>query len=269
MVRQIICRSETVIKTVLIVAAVCICGCAKFDRSRAELETSAEHGAEFRDQATPVRASTPADPAIQKLLSPYKAEVSKLNEPIGIAAENFSVPARDGGFGSVIADVILWKARKDLDSRVDAAFTNSGGIRAPLDKGSITRAQIMKVLPFENRIVILELDKDELMQLGQELANTKGGNPISGMEISAAPDWKLMSVLIRKNRLKDQEGPFYIATNSFLAAGGAGSELLKNARKVEYDVLLSDAFIEYIQNIQERGDSLVMPERAQRYFVEE
>lgn len=58
--------------------------------------------------------------------------------------------------------------------KVDAAYQNSGGTRAPLDAGPITIRDIMTIMPFDNHLVILKMSAEDIADA------TKGGVQLSG-----------------------------------------------------------------------------------------
>ena len=57
---------------------------------------------------------------------------------------------------------------------------NNGGLRTTLAKGKITRGDIYKVMPFENELVILELNKTDFIGLLHYIT-ASGGEPFSGI----------------------------------------------------------------------------------------
>ena len=49
----------------------------------------------------------------------------------------------------------------------DICVMNNGGLRSTLAKGKITRGDIYTLMPFENKLVILELDRESYLELLQ------------------------------------------------------------------------------------------------------
>ncbi|MCI0514518.1 bifunctional metallophosphatase/5'-nucleotidase [candidate division KSB1 bacterium] len=64
-------------------------------------------------------------------------------------------------------------------TKADFSFINSGGIRKNLQKGKITRRDVMEILPFENYVYTFQVTGQELLQImelnAQKAANDAGG----------------------------------------------------------------------------------------------
>lgn len=79
-----------------------------------------------------------------------------LGEQIGFAAWGFETKSDEAGHW------IGHSWRKELG--VDVAIVNRGGIRQALAKGSITKNSVYSVLPFDNRLVVLDLKGSDLVR---------------------------------------------------------------------------------------------------------
>ena len=65
---------------------------------------------------------------------------------------------------------MLWKG-KLLDEQVRIALINGGSIRSSIPKGTITMGDIRTVLPFENKMVIIELTGAEIIETLEKVLN--------------------------------------------------------------------------------------------------
>jgi 5'-nucleotidase/UDP-sugar diphosphatase len=128
----------------------------------------------------PVRVSgTPSDPDFapedsfvkENAVDPVTAFSATLaSQPNGttelalrrsVTASNDPIRRRESGYGSVVTDSFLWKARQlaALDPQIDeptVALSNGGGIRADIDAGPINKAETFAALPFFNQIAVVE-----------------------------------------------------------------------------------------------------------------
>jgi 5'-nucleotidase/UDP-sugar diphosphatase len=127
----------------------------------------------------PVRVSgTPTDPDYaeedafikENAVDPVKAFSAGLaSQPNGTTevtlrrtatVTNDPIRRREAGYGSLVADSFLFKARQLASAAgVDApqiGLTNGGGIRADIPAGPINKAQTFAALPFFNQIVVVE-----------------------------------------------------------------------------------------------------------------
>ena len=79
----------------------------------------------------------------------------------GLSGVNDPGRRRESGYGSVVADSFLWKARQlaAADPQIDeptVGLTNGGGIREDILAGPINKAETFAALPFFNQIVVVE-----------------------------------------------------------------------------------------------------------------
>lgn len=113
------------------------------------------------------------DPTVKTLaVDPVAAFSASLeSQPVGATelaltrkvggTENDPIRRRESGFGNLVADSYLWKARQlaALDPAIDepqVAIANGGGIRADIPAGPINKAQTFATLPFFNQISVVE-----------------------------------------------------------------------------------------------------------------
>ena len=134
---------------------------------------------------------------------------------------------REAAIGNLIADAMRASAR------ADAAIMNGGGIRAGRIHApgmTITRRDILAELPFDNRIVTLEIGGGELRRALENglsrLPDSAGRFPqVSGLVIDVdpgkPPGSRIVSVEVGGAPL-DEGKTYRVATNDFLARGGDG-----------------------------------------------
>jgi 5'-nucleotidase/UDP-sugar diphosphatase len=174
------------------------------------------------------------DKQLLSLLTPYTQEADHmLSAVIGRATGTFSnrkTRIRETPLGDLIADAMQWYC---TGKNVDFAFQNGGGIRAPIFKGDITRKSLYEVLPFENTLIILTLKGSDILRLFEQMSGLGGKGHggflqvSKGIELTLAGK-KVKQVMIRGREL-DIDRIYRVATNSFLASGGDGYHMLKQA----------------------------------------
>lgn len=161
--------------------------------------------------------------------------VGELSAPMTASGKPYSTVA-----GSWMAD--LMRAR----TQTDVAFHNRGGVRAEIDAGPVTRREVFEMSPFDNNIAVLRLRGSELESVVRAAIE---GTAHSGLDYSGC------RVLVREGREKQQvrlavdsleiagkpldpEAWYSVATNSFLAGGGDGFEVLARCQERREDPLL-------------------------------
>ena len=172
--------------------------------------------------------------------------------------------------GDLITDALVWGAEKE-GTKVDAAVTNGGGIRASIAKGDITKKDINTVLPFGNTLSIVKVTGAELLEALEASTyctpTAIGGFPqVSGItftvDTTKAYDQgdlypgstyygpkSIQRVTIETvgGKAFDKNATYTIATNDFMAAGG-DTYYAFAAASVNYDLGLAmdEVVMDYI-----------------------
>jgi 5'-nucleotidase len=129
------------------------------------------------------RTVTPSAEAL-RLVWELEAEVGSLCSPVGCSARPM-VRARDAE--SELGNLVAEAMRAAMPS-AEIALTNSGGLRADLPEGALRREHVHGVMPFENRLVLVELSGAQLELLFR--IGTSGGHGIlqlSGAQLHVDP----------------------------------------------------------------------------------
>nr|WP_279326048.1 5'-nucleotidase C-terminal domain-containing protein [Bacillus sp. FJAT-47783] len=200
-------------------------------------------------------ANIEPDPAVEAVIKEIQeAQEELLAEEIGktnvkLDGEREQVRAGETNLGNLITDAML------EETGADVALMNGGGIRASIDKGVITKGDVITVLPFGNYIQTLEVHgsaiKEALENGVSAYPEVKGAFPhVAGISFAIDVDKpageRVHSIKINGEPM-DMDAIYTLATNDFLAAGGDEYTVLSN-----YDVTgdyssLDEAVIKYIK----------------------
>ncbi|WP_054950553.1 bifunctional metallophosphatase/5'-nucleotidase [Numidum massiliense] len=210
------------------------------------------------------------DEEAQAALDEYTKELEKMTKQVvgrtkvDLDGERDHVRTQETNLANLIADSILWKAK---DHGATLAIHNGGNVRASISKGDITLGDIRTVQPFENMLVTVELTGQQVMDALEhgvsEVEEGHGGFPqVSGMryefDSSQPAGERLLKVEVKKGKTYapiDPKATYDVVTNSFLADGGDGYDMLKKAKDdgklkelyfVDYEV-----FMEYLKEVGE------------------
>jgi len=179
------------------------------------------------------------DAATAELVADYKEQIGPIaNRVVGTAAENVTRANNAAGespLGQLIAD-----AQRDF-AGADLAFMNPGGIRADIAAGEVTYSELFAVQPFDNQVVRLEMTGDQVYRvLEQQFQTDNNGNPrtrilqVSGLEFSYNPTnpagQRITSVALPDGTALDRSATYTVAANSFIATGGDGFTVFKEAQ---------------------------------------
>lgn len=158
-------------------------------------ERGAWHVDRYRARLIPVTPDIPEDEAVAAIVARYwKPIAARYGEIIGQAAGDFSDRGDDLAEYNLVADAV----REVLGTQIE--LENMGGIRAPLIKGNITRADLVDLDPFNNTVVTFQITGRQLkeilaknrpavsgiryrMENGQLTEATVGGQPVDDKRV--------------------------------------------------------------------------------------
>jgi 2',3'-cyclic-nucleotide 2'-phosphodiesterase (5'-nucleotidase family) len=175
---------------------------------------------------------------------------------------------------SPFANAVVDAMRSALGA--DAALVNAGSIRADeiVEAGTpITRRSIVQWLPFENRVLLLRVNGEQLLSALEngvsEYEQHTGRFPVvSGLQMSFDPRRpagnRVVSVTVDGKPLS-LDRTYSLAVNEFIAAGGDGYGMLIKAPRLiglQTSELLVNHVVDYISaggGIAGSPDSRVLP----------
>ncbi len=169
---------------------------------------------------------------------------------IALNGEREHVRTQETNLGNLVCDAIRYFTGADM------ALYNGGGIRSGARTGEITLEQAMEILAFDNEVVILEVsgsDMFEILEYGVgNYGEVDGRFPqVSGFRFyidPAAPVGERVTDIIFCGLPIDPEMTYSLATNGFLASGGDGYSMLKDAVQAKKaDKTDQLMFIRYLQ----------------------
>lgn len=195
------------------------------------------------------------DPALADIIRPYREGVEALyTHWITKAARDLS--NKEPGLLNFAADFILDRGRQLADS-VQLSIVNKGGIRRSLAKGKVSEGELIDMMPFANRTVVIDLKGSDLADALDVMA-LRGGDGVSE-KVKAVFDpstGRCTSITIDGKPI-DRDAIYRIATIDYLANGGDYmSPLTKGTRIAESTSLLYDDLIRYLRDGKMRNRSI-------------
>ncbi|WP_249168541.1 bifunctional UDP-sugar hydrolase/5'-nucleotidase UshA [Erwinia sp. E602] len=164
------------------------------------------------------------NPAMMKLLTPFqKKGEAQLGVKIG------STDGRLEGDRSKVRFVQTNMARLILEGQIertnaDFAAMSGGGVRDSIDEGNITYKDVLKVQPFGNTLVYVEMTGREVEQYLAVVANKQvdSGAYAQFARVSLVADGKGVSEVKINGEPLQADKTYRMATLSFNATGGDG-----------------------------------------------
>ena len=104
--------------------------------------------------------SLDVDSNIYYTILPYKTELdAQMNAVLCHSTQVMKKTKPESLLGNWTSDVCLELAQDRYEDDIDLSFFNTGGLRSPIPQGDITKRDLYKLMPFENELVVLELNK--------------------------------------------------------------------------------------------------------------
>ena len=204
------------------------------------------------------------DEAVLRLISPYKSELDKtMNEVIGELTESMEKSRPNSSLSNFMCDAMVEISKiKFPDKNIQFGVMNYGGIRLPsFPKGPITISRIYELMPFDNTMVVMNVDQETVRQLCDRIV-TIGGWPVSkGLKIEANGTI-LKNVFINDIPLDQMPDNFYIALPNYVAEGGDNTNMLKTRPKEDSGIFIRDILQEYV-----KSKKIITPDTIKRIII--
>ncbi len=197
------------------------------------------------------------DTAMARLVTRWNAPVARIAaEPI---ASNDTLLARSSDGESLAANLVTDAMRVGVSA--DVALHNPGGVRADLPAGPVTRGRLYEVMPFDNTMVVLQLDGRELRRSLEDALAYDIVTQVSGLRYRYDLDRPRGE---RVTFLGDEGGRplpvhslYRVVCNSFMAEGGNHYVTLARApRRTDTGLLVREVLEDYVASFERRGRPL-------------
>ena len=196
--------------------------------------------------------SLESDTKIDAFLKPYRERLeASMNEVLCYSAEEHK--KTDGelntAVGNLMADAVfercapILKKRYNLD--LDLVLLNHGGIRAPLPKGPIYMKTPYNIMPFENKVVIVQMKSTALMELVDYLRKAQRAHPVSGIKLAITRKGRLKHCLFKGKTLSPTQ---FITSLQMITStkGGDRMDFFQNSEAVfDIDYKIRNVLIDY------------------------
>ncbi len=184
----------------------------------------------YRERLIPVTSEIPEDEKVASVVDRYWKPISaRYGEVLGQAAADFVEQGDDLAPYSLVADAVRETFGTDVE------LENIAGIRAPLVKGKITRADMIEVDPFENNVMTFKITGRQLKDI---LAKTRPA--VSGLRYRIQ-NGVLVEVTVGGQPMQDDH-VYSASTNSYFAGTA-----LKGIDMTDTGRLRRDVVIDYIR----------------------
>jgi len=169
------------------------------------------------------------DSTLMAKLEPYRAGIDSLyNRTVGRITSSGPLSGRSSAMQNFAADFVKEMGGK-LIGGVQGAIANKGSLRTTWNPGDLTEGAVLDMMPFRNKIVVLDINGSDLIE-AFDVMKARGGDAVSG---------------ITDPSTINPHKTYRIATVDYLANGGDYMTPLTRAKRVAqsdnwvYDDLLT------------------------------
>ncbi|HYQ56809.1 MAG TPA: 5'-nucleotidase [Draconibacterium sp.] len=200
------------------------------------------------------------DSSIVRLYLPYKEMLDEdMNRVISVSDLELVKDKPESPLTNFLADLLLKEGARvaeeqQIEVRPDLSFLNYGGIRSSLPKGEITVGNIFELMPFENEMVFVKMEGEQIYAFLNYIATGRGGS-VGGVKMVIDND-KATNVEVNGKKL-DVDKSYWMVTNDYVAGGGDGLDVFQE--KLQYinsGVKIRDVIIKHLEEMQKIGQHI-------------
>lgn len=226
------------------------------------------------------------DSAISAWIKPYKDSLNLQMSQVLCTTDTIWAPGRpNSNLGALVAETFveatysMWVNELKKDSNWVGlrcfGLMNVGGMRTALPLGNVTVGNVFEVFPFENELVVLRIDGKQLDSMCKHIIIKRKGEALHGLHIhtrgNSIKAFQTASYFGHKSYLEsvDLNKEYFVVTNDYLAGGGDGFSMLKNAKSRYYlnvkvrDVMIEKLKTEKILKRREANNILIVPQKEE------
>lgn len=210
---------------------------------------------------TNVNTDIANDSDIEAYIKPYRDRVDlEMNKVLSVAIQKIDKSGKwQSPMGNLLSDATLTEGSPVFEKRqgkkIDVCLLNNGGIRADINKGNVTVRTAFEVMPFENKLVVVELSGAVVEEMANFFIADKKPHPLAGMTFVIDKNQNVKNIFIQGKPL-DKTLKYYVATNDYLAGGGDKMDFFKKGTALfDLDYLLRNVMIDYCN----KNTTLVVP----------
>jgi len=162
------------------------------------------------------------DEATAERLRPFVEETQKgLDVVVGSSRVELT---RRGGTNSPLGNLVTESMRAETNA--DFAFVNQGGLRADIPAGEVTVGEVLRVMPFDNTLVVVQMPGRTIREIF-ERKSRRGSSGIGFSGVQAvvdpdAPEGERVRELLVAGAPIEPDRIYRVATTDYLMEGNSG-----------------------------------------------
>ena len=200
-------------------------------------------------------SATPKD-SVENFIAPYRNRINQVLDSV-LAFAPKAISKTDGSLnttaGNLMSDIVMQEVNPVFNARtgkkIDFVLLNFGSIRSVISAGNITERTAYEVMPFENSVVVAELDGKAIRAMVSFLIKSTVAHPISGIQIIVDKNKSLQAVNIQGQPF-DENRTYFVATSDYLVTGGDKMDFFKDYISLtDSDYLIRNTMVDYFKKM--------------------
>lgn len=204
------------------------------------------------------------NPEMDKMIASYRNQMEdEMNIVLGEMPETIRKSRPHSALSNWFCDGQLVMSNKYSDKPVDFAVQNYGGFRIPsIPKGPVTKRHIFELMPFDNKLVIIELDGKMVQRFADHMAEDNGW-PISKGFTFTIKDNKAIDVQVGGQKIELYK-TYRVGVPDYVANGGGGCSFLKEIPQLDTGKFIREIIIEYLEDLKTAGQPITI-DKSKRF----
>ena len=180
---------------------------------------------------------------LDSFLKPYRSELEKkMNDTLAYSSQVLTKKKIESTLGNWVADGMMWYAVEKLHEEANVAICNSGGLRTKsMPAGPILLKHIFELMPFENELVIIDVDSNDFKIILERIAQKEGWPVSKGFYLKLNDENRILDWQVDGTR----KANYKVIVSDYIATGGDGMNNLIQKPRKSLNVLIRDALIGY------------------------
>jgi 2',3'-cyclic-nucleotide 2'-phosphodiesterase (5'-nucleotidase family) len=209
-------------------------------------------------KGTEIAAKTELD----SFLRPYRLQLEKkMHDPIAYSGQILTKKKIESTLGNWVADGMMWYTKERLGAAADVAICNSGGLRSKsMPAGPILLKHIFELMPFENELVIIDVDSNDFKLILERIAQKEGWPVSKGFYLKISEENKVIDWSVNGERKEN----YKVIVSDYIATGGDGMNNLIDKPRKSLNVLIREALIDFAKhqkNLQASIEGRIIKEK--------
>ncbi len=211
------------------------------------------------------------DTALLSFIKPYHDSIQGImTDVIGINPKTLFAKKPESELSNFVVDLVFdagkeYLKKQNIPEDEILCVINIRGLRAPLPQGELTTRNIFEIMPFENQMVGVKMDAENLKTLFDHIAKSNGDG-IAGASFTLIEN-EAKNILINGKPI-DNEKTYWVITSDYLASGGDSyTVFINSATRLNFDEKIRELIIKHIRNLTKQNREII-PDMTPRISVE-